>query len=72
MELRPVKSSHISEVGYDPETKEMQIKFSTGHTYSYPDVEADQHAAFISAESPGKHFRENLLSSLTGTRVPKP
>ncbi len=69
MNMNPLKSSHISEVGYDPETQELHVKFSTGHTYSYPGVSQEQHDALVAAESPGKHFREKFRGVVEGKRL---
>lgn len=42
-------SSTINSSGYDPATKRMQIKFASGVTYEYEDVDAPKYAAFQAA-----------------------
>ncbi len=56
MTMEPVESSNIAEVGHEPATNEMDVKFKSGHTYTLSNVSADQHAAFMASPSKGKHF----------------
>jgi KTSC domain len=69
MQLEPVSSSAISHVGYDPETREMRVRFHGGRTYSYPNVPAETHAGFIAADSVGKHFSANIRKVHAGTII---
>lgn len=60
--LKPVQSSAIHAVGYDAAKKVLHVRFvEGGNTYEYPDVSAEQHEAFLSADSMGKHFRQAIL-----------
>lgn len=34
MDMKPVKSSSIDEVGHDPETQTLAVKFKNGGTFS--------------------------------------
>ena len=58
IELTAVNSSQVKAIGYDPATKTLACVFARGpgHVYQYPNVEPEQHAAFIGAESIGTHF----------------
>lgn len=62
MEMKPVKSSQIHAVGYDPATKQMRIQFLSGKdrapgpVYEYDGITSAQHADLVAAESVGKHF----------------
>lgn len=58
MNMIPVTSSTIAEIGHDADSKEMRVKFKSGKTYSFGNVEAHQFDAFRSAESHGKHFHQ--------------
>ena len=73
MEMKPVKSSQIHSVGHDPATKTLAVRFyakgEPGPVYHYPEVTAEQHTAFLGAESIGKHFHANFRS-LKGVRQP--
>lgn len=61
--MKPVSSGPISELGYDPTTRETRITFkSSGLTYAYPDVDPEEHEQLASAESIGKHFASHFRS----------
>lgn len=66
----PVTSEIISEIGYNPVTKEMDVAFKS-HTkpgtppkplsvYRYQSVGPDTHAALMSADSIGRYFTETI------------
>jgi hypothetical protein len=67
--MKPVKSSNINAVGYDPTEKVLHIEFSSGNTYSYAGVEPEQHAELINAESVGRHFANNILKFFKAEKV---
>jgi hypothetical protein len=60
--MKPVeRSSNIAAVGHDPEKNELWVKFKgTGGMYVYQEVDADQHKAFMDADSLGHHFHLNI------------
>lgn len=60
MERKPVKSSNIVGVGFDPDTSELEIEFKGGGLYRYADVPADAYAEFILSESLGRHFAQHI------------
>jgi hypothetical protein len=39
--LRPVESSNVDSVGYDPETRTFAVRYISGALYHYHDVESD-------------------------------
>ncbi len=49
-------SSIINAVEYNPETLDLTVTLHGGKTYIYPDTSAEEHNAFVSADSHGKHF----------------
>ena len=63
MKMEAVASSGIKEIGHDPATNKMRVKFGSGSVYEYDDVPAEKHAALVSAKSIGHAFRENFLKS---------
>jgi KTSC domain len=69
MEWRSVRSSNISEIGYDPETREMGIKFNSGGTYIYSDVPPEAHTDLHNAASIGRHFHENIRNKYSTRRA---
>jgi hypothetical protein len=38
LEMRSVYSSHVDAIGYDPETEELHVKYSSGRTAVYDGV----------------------------------
>ena len=52
-----VESSMISELGYDPATKIMEVQFSNNHAvYRYPKISDFDFTSLLNAESVGEHF----------------
>lgn len=62
IELKPVDSSQVAAIGHCPLTNTLAVTFTrgTGAVYHYPNVTAEQHAAFIDAESIGTHFGQHI------------
>jgi hypothetical protein len=60
MQRSPVKSSNIKSIGYDPETKTLEVEFSGERVYQYYDVPADLHEELMVAESCGSFLYENI------------
>lgn len=56
MLLVPVASSDISAMGYDPDGNELQVQFTTGRIYSYPNFPPDLYQQFVMAPSKGSFF----------------
>jgi hypothetical protein len=38
VEMRPVYSSHVDEIGHDPDTEELHVKYFSGRTAVYEGV----------------------------------
>jgi KTSC domain len=78
MERTPVSSSQILSVGYDPESRVLEVEFkrkgeAPGGVYDYFDVEPEQHQAFMEAESLGKHFGTSIRGKYRFAKVvPEP
>lgn len=60
MKMQSVKSSQISEIGHDPETNTLAVKFAKGGLYHYDGVTAAQFDAIKSAESIGSHLDKHI------------
>lgn len=65
LKLSPVSSSMLTGVGYDPETKTMQVSFNTKKNglvsiETYPGVTEAQFSQFMMADSQGKYFLANF------------
>lgn len=55
-----VKSSNISSVKYEPETKTLEVSFIRGRKYWYGPVTELEYQALLAAESTGKHLNEHF------------
>lgn len=53
-----VQSSQLSEVGYDPETKKLEIQFKNGAVYEYDNVPQSTYDELMAAESVGAYFNK--------------
>lgn len=58
--IAPVKSSNISGIGYQPETKTLIVNFKNGNRYKYSGVEPEQHAALMDSDSIGRFFHTKI------------
>jgi len=64
-----VRSSNISDVGYDDETSELGVIFKGGATYRYSDVPEDVYNDFIQSKSLGQYLHRNIKGSYEYTRA---
>lgn len=69
IEMKPVKSSNIKSVGYDTESKALQIQFKNGGTYQYKDVPADTFDALLHADSVGKYYIARIQNQFECEKV---
>lgn len=60
MMRRPVSSSNIRSVGYDPTTRTLEIEFNSGAVYQYDGVPTTVHAGLMGASSHGSYFHQNI------------
>ncbi len=63
MERKPVTSSNIKSIGYDPSRKLLEIEFTKGSIYQYHPVTESAYNELISAESVGKHFHTHIKAN---------
>ncbi len=62
----PVVSSNISEIGYDPEKKELTVEF---RTYKYENVKPRQAKELVKSDSYGKYFQSKIKGKYPTTRI---
>lgn len=63
MERVPVSSSNIESVGYDKDTKTLEVAFHSGSVYQYLNVEPEIYSNMLTASSVGKYFNESVKDS---------
>ena len=66
IEYKPVKSSNLSSVG--KEGGDLYIKFNGGQHWKYPGA-ASHYDALIGADSPGRHFSQNIRAQYKGEKL---
>ena len=74
MVLKPVKSSNLQKVGYDPASQKLVVQFRNGAFYEYKNVPSETYDSMMRAPSVGKYFSEFVRNRFSFDRVtiPKP
>lgn len=67
--MTPVKSSHIKEIGHDPVTNTLHMRFTDGGLYHFAGVSAEKHAALMAADSIGSHFAKHIKGKHEHTKI---
>lgn len=60
MKREPVTSSNIASIGYDTNTKTLEIEFKHMGVYLYYNVPNAVHKELMGAESKGKYFAQHI------------
>lgn len=61
MNLIPVISSDLSEVGYNSNTQQLEIVFNSGGVYLYSGVTSDEYQGLMNASSKGRYFHASII-----------
>ncbi len=69
MKRQPVSSSMISSIGYEPESKTLEIEFNTGAVWQYLDFPKKSWKDFKNADSIGRYFRDYIQDSYEEVRI---
>jgi len=56
MRRRPIDSSAIASLGYDPGRETLEVEFRSGNVYRYFDVPEEVYEDFLRARSKGRYF----------------
>lgn len=60
MDRKPVKSSNIVSIGYDPEKQTMEVEYKNGGVYSYASVPQGSYDELMAASSVGSHLHAHI------------
>lgn len=60
MERKLVRSSNIKSIGYDEETKTLEVEFTNGGIYQYKEVPKEIYEGFSKTESIGSYFAKSV------------
>lgn len=66
IEMQPVESSNVAEIGYDGESQRMHVRFHSGKKYEYLDVPPELFEEFANAESFGSFFAKRIRMHYVG------
>jgi len=69
MQRKPVKSSLVKSVGYDPKKEVLELEFVSGSIYRYVDVPQVEYRDLMKAESIGAYVNYNIKDEYRYTRV---
>ena len=61
MDMVAVDSSMITAVGYDSETHELEVQFTSGRTYRYTNVPREVYDGLLAADSKGQYMHANVI-----------
>ena len=64
-----VKSSDISEVGYDADTQTLYVRFNSGAEYAYDGVPPEEHENLVNAGSVGSALNDSIKGQYPYRRV---
>lgn len=60
MERKRVSSSNLAAIGYDPQTKTLEIEFLNGGLYQYINVPESIYNGLMAASSHGSYFDQYI------------
>lgn len=60
MRRQPVRSSNILSIGYEQETKTLEVEFHSGDVYQYSGVPEAVYQALMQAASKGSYLHNHI------------
>jgi hypothetical protein len=69
MNRESVRSSNIKSIGYDLDSRILEIEFLSGGIYQYFDVPESVYKELMSAQSHGSFFHQNIKNRYQWTKV---
>lgn len=69
MRRRSVSSSAISSVGYEPETRMLEVEFSSGAVYDYYGVPPKVYESLMAAPSKGRFVSQQIRGRYPSERL---
>jgi hypothetical protein len=71
MKRLPVESSSLASVGYDANSRSLEVQFVHGAIYVYSDVPLEVFEGLMAAESKGRYLNSNIRDVYQDFKVPK-
>lgn len=69
MQRKPVSSSNIAAIGYDPATEVLEVEFLNNSVYQYFNVPSVVYEALMSAPSHGVYLNANIKGQYQYERI---
>ncbi len=69
MNRQSVSSSNLRSIGYDAETKTLEVAFHSGSIYRYDGVPESIHRGLIQAASKGSYLNRNIRYQYNYKRI---
>ena len=69
VQMRPVDSSTITAIGFDPQAGELHVEFKNGSRYLYSNFPMALYEEFLAAPSAGKFFAQKIKGGYEGVKV---
>ena len=69
MERGAVVSSTLRSVGYDYQTRTLEIEFVNGRVYQYEDVPPEVYAELIEGPTKGRYFNAHIRNAFAYRQV---
>ena len=69
MQRKRVNSSKLRSVGYDEQTRTLEVEMSNGQVLQYSGVYPEVYRRFIAAPNPTSFFDDKIADEYTGKRV---
>lgn len=64
-----VISEVLKSVGYDEQSRTLEVEFKNGGLYEYVDVPADAYSALMLSPSKGTHFGDHIRDAYRFKRI---
>lgn len=72
LDLIPLASSVIAAIGYDPQTSECLVEFTSGSVFIYEDFPQQKFDEWATSDSPGRFFNSQVKNIHPYRRVTPP
>jgi hypothetical protein len=69
MQRKRVNSSRLRSVGYDEQTRTLEVEMSNGQVYQYSGVYPEVYRRFMAAPNPTTFFDDKIADEYTAKRV---
>ena len=69
MQRKRINSSKLRSVGYDEQTRTLEVEMSNGQVFQYVGVYPEVYRRFMAAPNPTSFFDDKIADEYTGKRV---